>query len=201
MLKVFKDEKLHFETLTRIVGKFRDQHNKLTFFTPTTLAEFQKISGDSFAFSSLNPTGHYFLKLDNPNHREVAKILLFINKQNYDRIVKGEAFDRSQWQNKSCFRNEKINKGSFKWSPAFVLPPNDNFECDFVYLPPSRGLREEDQISDDSFSLFKEWFATKAMQLHEHQQQEREFDPSDSEKVRKLKQAMPPIKSFPKELA
>lgn len=43
----------------------------------------------------MNPTGQYFLKLDNPIQREVAKILLYINKANYDKIVKGEAYDRS----------------------------------------------------------------------------------------------------------
>jgi hypothetical protein len=78
-----------------MVCKIRDQHNRLVFFTPTTLLQHQKVAGDAFAFSSLNPTGHYLLKLDNPVHRDVAKVLLFINKYNYDKIVKNEAFDRS----------------------------------------------------------------------------------------------------------
>jgi hypothetical protein len=102
----------------------------------------------------MNPTGRYFLKLDNPIQREVAKILLFINKSNYDKIVKGEAFDRSQYGNKSCFRNEKINKGDFKWSPAFVLPVIGNFEFDFFYMPPSRGLKESDEMEEDQLYRF-----------------------------------------------
>lgn len=98
--------------------------------------------GCALAFSSMNPTGHYLLNLANPVHREIAKCLLFINKQNFDKISKGEYFDRSSYGTKSCFRNESINKGNFKWTSAFVLPVEGTFEFDFVYLPPSRGLSE-----------------------------------------------------------
>lgn len=101
--------------------------------------------------------------------------------------MKGEAYDRSQWGNKSCFRNETINKGSFKWSPAFVLPANGNFEFDFVYMPPSRGLKESDQMDEDQFSLFKDWFVTKAQSLIDQQEKEREFVPNEGDQIRKMK--------------
>lgn len=117
ILKVFKDEATHFEVLSRIAGKVRDQHNRLCLFTPMTLVEFTRQQGDVFAFSAMNPTGNYSLNLANVNHREVVKCLLFINKQNFEKIAKTEAFDRSALGTKSCFRNEKINKGVIKWTP------------------------------------------------------------------------------------
>jgi hypothetical protein len=67
---------------------------------------------------------------------------LYINKLNFDRITKGEVFDKSQFGNKSCFRNEMISKGVFKWSPQFVLANDGIFEFDFVYLPPARGVSQ-----------------------------------------------------------
>ena len=184
-----------------MVCKIRDQHNRLVFFTPTTLLQHQKVAGDAFTFSSYNPTGHYFLKLDNPVHRDVAKVLLYINKQNFDRIVKGEAFDRSQWGNKSCFRNETINKGELRWSPAFVLPQTGIFEFDFIYLTPSRGLKEAHQLQQEQLEKLVEWFKIKLEQLIEHQEKERELLPTDTDKIKAQKEAMPPIRLFNQELA
>ena len=85
-------------------------------------------------------------------------LLLFINKQNYDRILKGEAFDRSPQGTKSCFRNEQINKGGFKWSPAFVLPTEGTFEFDFVNFTSSRSLSQSEEITEEQLDSLKNWF-------------------------------------------
>lgn len=78
----------------------------------------------------------------------IARCLVFLNKQNYEKILKKEAFDRSQFGNQSCFRNERINAKSFKWSPQFVIPTEGTFEFDFVYI--QRGvLSELNQLDDD----------------------------------------------------
>lgn len=42
---------------------------------------------------------------------------------------------------------------------------------------------------------------TKAAQLIEYQEKEREFLPTDSDKIKALKETMPPINPFSKELA
>ena len=91
-------------------------------------------------FSSLNPSGHYQLNLSYPPHRELVKILLVINKQNYDKIVKSEVADRSPDDSKSLFRNGEINKAPLKWTPGFILPQSGQMNFDFVYMPPARNL-------------------------------------------------------------
>jgi hypothetical protein len=72
--------------------------------------------------------------------------------------VKGEAFDRSPQGTKSCFRNEQINKGGFKWSPVFVLPSEGTFEFDFVYFSQSRFLSPSEEMSEEQLDSLKNWF-------------------------------------------
>lgn len=86
------------------------------------LIQFRNDLGDAFSFSALNPSGHYSLNLSDKMHQELAKCLFYINKTNYERILKAESVDKSQSGNKSCFRNERVNKGDCKWTPGFVLP-------------------------------------------------------------------------------
>ena len=149
---------MHFEVVSKVVSKVRDHHNRLTLFTPAMLIEYKKQFGNAVSFSSINPTGHYQLNLSNQIHREIAKCLLFINKQNYDKIVKGEAFDRSPQGTKSCFRNEQINKGGFKWSPVFVLPSEGTFEFDFVYFSQTRFLSPSEEMTEEQLDSLKNWF-------------------------------------------
>lgn len=90
--------------------------------------------GQAYYFSFWNPNGHYELNLGNPLEREIAMSLIVINKEAFKRIAAGEKADRSQYGNKSCFRNEKINSQSFLMSNEWVLPNQGILECDFVHL-------------------------------------------------------------------
>jgi hypothetical protein len=65
--------------------------------------------GNAFNFSFWNPTGHYKLNLQHPIEREVAMMIIVINKEANRRILAGEMSDKSQMGNKSCMRNERYN--------------------------------------------------------------------------------------------
>ena len=97
-------------------------------------------------FNFWNPSGHYNLNLGIPEQRDVAKLLLILNKQVYNRILAGDLKDRSIHGNKSYMRNEKISGGSFVWTPDFQLPTMGNLEFDFVYIVPNRP-KAEDEIN------------------------------------------------------
>jgi hypothetical protein len=55
----------------------------------------QKLGESTFYFSSFNPTGKYKLKLDDPIQRQVAKNIIFLNKNANKRIAAKEMADRS----------------------------------------------------------------------------------------------------------
>ena len=65
--------------------------------------------GQSYFFNYWNSNGHYILNLGNKVERDIAITLIVKNKQAVKRIQAGERADRSQFGNKSCFRNERIN--------------------------------------------------------------------------------------------
>ena len=71
--------------------------------------------------------------------------------------MKNEIRDRSQIGNKSCFRNERHNNVTFKWTPEWSLPSIGTFECDFLYLVRNRPLAL-DQVSEGDFKQLKAWF-------------------------------------------
>ena len=51
--------------------------------------------GQALNFNFWNPAGHYSLNLGVPEQREVAKLILVLNKQVFNRITAGELKDRS----------------------------------------------------------------------------------------------------------
>ncbi len=134
ILSFFTEESLRNEAVNLLFTRIKDRHNRVTLLGLNKLKQYQKKLGNAFSFSPLNPSGHYCLNLADPIQLEVTKCLLYINKCHYERITKGDSIDKSQLGNKSCFRNEKINKGEFKWSPSFVPPEQGTFEFDFVCL-------------------------------------------------------------------
>ena len=42
LLKLFKDEVMHFKVLSAVSSKIRDRHNRLALFNPLNLAEYKK---------------------------------------------------------------------------------------------------------------------------------------------------------------
>ena len=48
-----------------------------------------------YDFSYFNPSGYYELNLGKPFQRELAKLIMIMNKDNYDGIVAGTRADRS----------------------------------------------------------------------------------------------------------
>jgi hypothetical protein len=142
ILKLFKDENSYKDVLFQIAHSIRDPCSKLALFSPSQLIQYRNDHGAALLFSSLNPTGHYCLNLRNPVHMSIARCLVFLNRLNYERILKKEAFDRSQYGNQSCFRNERHNAKSFRWSPQFVIPTEGTLEFDFVYI--QKGVLRED---------------------------------------------------------
>lgn len=102
--------------------------------------------------------------------------------------MKTEAFDRSPTGTKSCFRNETLNKGAFKWTPQWQIPESGTFEFDFVYMPPGEAPSESEGLSDQQFLQFKEWFLTKMDNLTEIQENEITLQAQDDETAKKPKQ-------------
>jgi hypothetical protein len=102
-----------------LLPKIHDRHNRFAIIPIENIREMRKSQGDSYSFSCFNPTGSYDLNLSVPLQRDLALSLLLLNKLNFERIGKGESVDKSKDGNKSCFRNEKLNRGKFTWSPAF----------------------------------------------------------------------------------
>ena len=83
------------------------------------LSRIYKKMGPAMNFNFWNPTGHYNLNLGIQEQREIAKIILILNKQVFNLITAGELKDRSQTGNKSYLRNEKLSGGLFQWTPDF----------------------------------------------------------------------------------
>lgn len=91
--------------------------------------------GFAYFFSYWSPNGHYILNLSNKVERDVAVSLVVQNKQAIKRISAGERVDRSQFGNKSCFRNERFNGQSFLITTEdWALPQTGVLEFDFVNL-------------------------------------------------------------------
>lgn len=111
--------------------------------------------GQMYDFSYYNPNGHYSLNLGKPFQRELAKILVILNKENYDAIVAGTRADRSQFGNKSCFRNEVLNTVKFTWDINWQLPRDGKLEFDFIYFG-NRPLSENEETQD--FHKIIDWF-------------------------------------------
>ena len=75
-------------------------------------------------------------------------------------MEKNKLFDRSKTGNKSCFRNETLQYLSFAVTADWKLPPNGEFECDFIYLLQSRG---QVPLTEEQFSVFYEAFQTSPL--------------------------------------
>ena len=101
--------------------------------------------------------GHYKLNLAVTEQREVANIILLLNKQFHLKVKSGEFKDRSQKGNASCLRNEKVGGGEIFWTPDYVLPHMGNFEADFTYLVPNRPSKAN-ASSDDEVVKLLAWF-------------------------------------------
>ena len=81
------------------------------------MSQVKKDMGTSqFYFSVFNPTGRYKLNLNVGYQRDVAKVLMVMNKKVQPMIKAKEITDRSQIGNQSCFRNERINNHKFEMS-------------------------------------------------------------------------------------
>jgi len=70
----------------------------------------------AFYFSVFNPNGRYKLNLNISYQRDIAKVLMVMNKKVFAAIKAKETVDRSQQGNQSCFRNERINGFKFEMS-------------------------------------------------------------------------------------
>jgi hypothetical protein len=117
----------------------------------------------TFFFSCFNPTGRYRLNLGVPYQRDVAKLLMVMNKKVYAAIKAKEITDRSQKGNLSCFRNERVNGYRFTLTPTWKLPSTGTFEFDFVQMA-ERPL-EAQQSTPDEIQCLYEWFEATYEQL------------------------------------
>jgi len=111
--------------------------------------------GQMYDFSFFNPSGHYNLNLGKPFQRELAQLLVVMNKENFDAIVAGTRADRSKDGNKSCFRNEIYNTVKFLWDPLWTLPKDGRLEFDFNFFN-NRPLSNKDETKD--FHKVIDWF-------------------------------------------
>jgi len=124
--------------MIQLIPRIRDSHNRFSLvqhFPERSLGflqELQKEMGDGFNFSFFNPSGRYTIDLGRPVQRELAKLLLVINRVNYDGICAGKICDRSLNGNRSCFRNESLNTVKFIWDLNWDLPPSGKFAFDFL---------------------------------------------------------------------
>lgn len=139
-----------------LMNRIIDRHNRFALVSHVPKVQrtlmskiFQKM-GNAFGFNYWNPNGHYELNLANPVERDVAVTLIVMNKEGMRRMTAGENSDRSQYGNKSCFRNEKFNTKEFKIDADWQLPTNGVFEFDFMCLldvPDIANLMPDDQIA------------------------------------------------------
>lgn len=74
------------------------------------------MGASAFYFSVFNPNGRYKLNLNISYQRDIAKVLMVMNKKVFAAIKAKETVDRSQQGNQSCFRNERINGFKFEMS-------------------------------------------------------------------------------------
>ena len=88
----------------------------------------------TFYFSCFNTNGRYKLKLNIAYQRDIAKVLMVMNKRVFAAIKAKEIVDRSQQGNQSNFRNERINGFKFEMSPTWKLPSSGTFEFDYVNM-------------------------------------------------------------------
>ena len=65
-------------------------------------------------------------------------------------------------ETKCCLRNEKFNKGAFKWTPQWALPLMGILTFDLVYLPASNRPQLADEIDDDQLFQLVAWFQREA---------------------------------------
>ena len=118
-LRMFQNLDQYERMVCNVMTKLQDRHNRFMFIEAykdmgcMMLSRIHKKLGQAMNFNFWNPSGHYHLNIGVPEQRDVAKILLLLNKQVYNKIVAGELKDRSQFGNKSYMRNEKLNGGPF----------------------------------------------------------------------------------------
>ncbi len=80
----------------------RDSHNRFKLIEhfkwemQSLLTRIYSNLGQAFTFNFWNPTGHYRLNLSVPQQRQVANVLLLLNKQFYAAVKRSEYKDRSQ---------------------------------------------------------------------------------------------------------
>ena len=117
----------------------------------------------TFYFSCFNPTGRYKLNLGVSYQRDIAKVLMVMNKKVTAMIKAKEIVDRSQVGNQSCFRNERVNGFRFDMSPTWKLPASGTFEFDFIQMA-DRPHEAQQSPADEIQSLY-EWFEGTYEQL------------------------------------
>lgn len=149
-----------------MLPRIKDQHNRFKVIEhfkhsmQSMLTRLYANIGQALMFNFWNPTGIYDLNLSVPAQREVAKMLLLINKQFAIKVKAGECKDRSQKGNASCLRNEKVSGGIVVWSPEYILPHIGNFQCSFIYVVPNRPTKAE-SMSTDEITTLMTWFHEK----------------------------------------
>ena len=85
--------------------------------------------------------------------RDVAKVLMVMNKKAYTMIKAKEIVDRSQIGNQSCFRNERINNYKFEMTQTWKLPNTGIFEFDFIHMA-DRPHEAQQSSAEDIQALF-----------------------------------------------
>jgi len=155
-----------------MLPKIRDRHNRYKLIEhfkwemQTMLSRVHSYMGQAMNFNFWNPTGHYILNMAVPEQREVANVLLLLNKQFFNRVKANELKDRSHKGNASCLRNEKVSGGAIVWTPDYVLPYIGNFECDFIYMNPG-AMKKENVTGDQEIVSLLGWFQEKYIQFKE----------------------------------
>ena len=94
----------------------------------------QEMGASTLYFSCFNTTGRYKLNLSISYQREIAKVLMVMNKKVFAMIKAKEMVDRSQVGNQSCFRNERINGFKFEMSQTWKMPASGTFEFDYIQM-------------------------------------------------------------------
>ena len=89
----FSDQQMYNQAVKTLLPKIRDSHNRFSLvqhFPQRSLVFLQELKremGSAFEFSFYNPNGYYELDLGKPIQRELAKLLMVINKQFFETVT------------------------------------------------------------------------------------------------------------------
>ena len=101
MLWVFKETQQCRKMVEMLMPRILDRHGRFMIMShfkselQTMLTSMHNTMGQAMNFNFYNPQGHYKLNLSVPEQREVANVLILLNKLFFAKVKAGEYRDRS----------------------------------------------------------------------------------------------------------